>query len=332
MGTWRHNRIAPVAERVAVHPQSSTALGISVVVATYGRPDKLMECIAGLQAQALQPAEVLIVVSPDDHQTKDALASQESGSVKVIECEGGFVPQLNAGLASAQGAIVAFIDDDAVPRPDWLARIHEHFVRDPELGGVGGRDLQPGDPGPPAAVVGRVAWYGRLVGNHHRGFGTPRRVDLLKGVNMAFRAAAVRDLEFEKRLLGEGLQTHSEIGFCLALQTGGWKLIYDPALLVDHDWGVRPDHVRRGSKSLSNVFIEAHNQLLGLAVGLTSVRRATAIAYALLFGDRGHPGPLLALERLLVGREGWEAVRRMRASTRGRLRALSTLRVHRERK
>ncbi len=283
-----------------------------------------MECLDGLEAQSLQPLEVLAVVRNEDHQSLEALAHRRTDLIKVIEVEGGFLSALNAGLASASGEVVAFTDDDAVPRPDWLARINDHFLRDRGVGAVGGRDLIAADPGPPAPVVGRVTWYGRVVGGHHQGVGSSRPVDVLKGVNLAVRAAAVEDLQFDNRLAGRDMAFHSEIGFCLAIQRSGWKLIYDPAVLVDHNPAIRPYGPQRDSETPSSVFMESHNILLGLATGLSSWRRVTAVAFSLIVGTRNRPGPLLALERMIVGREGWAAVRRMRAATAGRIRALST--------
>ena len=75
-----------------------------------------------------------------------------------------------------------------------------------------------------------------------------------------------------------------------------------------------------------NVFMDAHNELLGLATGLRGLRRVKALAYSLLVGTRTHPGPLLALERAIRGREGAAALGRARAATGGRLRALRTSR------
>jgi GT2 family glycosyltransferase len=309
----------------------SGALRISVLVPTYARTTELLECIRGLEAQTLQPLEVIVAIPPGDDETREALASRDADAVTLIEVAGGYVHQVNASRAAANGEVIAFTDDDAVPRPDWLARIQAHFLEDPSVGGVGGRDVQAHDNAPPAAVVGRLSWYGRLVGNHHSGFGPPRPVDVLKGVNMAYRVAALDDVWHDTRLLGRGMQPESEIGFCLALRRDGWKLIYDPAVLVDHHVAERPgEGHRRFSSSPEAVFISAHNEFLGLAAGLSRGRRAIVLAYALLVGTRENPGPVLGLERMIIGREGWAALRRMRAATRGRLRALSTARRPRQ--
>ena len=42
-----------------------------------------------------------------------------------------------------------------------------------------------------ARLVGIVQWFGRIVHNHHLGIRVAPDIDILKGVNMSFRAAAV---------------------------------------------------------------------------------------------------------------------------------------------
>ncbi len=139
-------------------------------------------------------------------------------------------------------------DDDAAPHRDWIERIHAHFMRDARLGGVGGRDfvhergtVLTGT----VRVVGRVSWYGRVVGNHHLGSGAPREVAILKGVNMAWRRAAIEGLHFDARLLGGGAQVHNDLAFSLAVRRRGWTLRYDPAVCVDHFPAARGDDDQR---------------------------------------------------------------------------------------
>ena len=121
---------------------------------------------------------------------------------------------MEAGVSAARGEIVAFIDDDAVPRPDWLRRLVRHFD-DPEVGGVGGRDYiaRPEVPNMPTVDVGRVTRWGKVIGNHHRGTGEPRSVMVLKAAGMAFRRHA---LALPTGLRGAGAQPHFEVAMSLS--------------------------------------------------------------------------------------------------------------------
>ena len=114
---------------------------------------------------------------------------------EVVVSQSGTVAALCAGLSHVSGNVVAVTDDDAVPRYDWLERLTAAFDEE-SVGAVGGRDVvhHGGEIADGrAAVVGRMTWYGRLIGNHHLGTGVAREVDFLKGCNYAFRKRAVQD-------------------------------------------------------------------------------------------------------------------------------------------
>lgn len=197
---------------------------ITALIPTYRRPQDLARCLEALKQQTRLPDEVLVVLRDTDAETWTFLKTFNSEllplhtvTVKVP----GVVAAMNAGLDRAQGDIITITDDDAAPHRDWLARIETHFLADDFVGGVGGRDwvyhgmqLEEGA----RKVVGRVQWFGRVIGNHHLGVGEPREVDVLKGVNSSYRHSAIANLRFDRRLRGTGAQIHNEIPFCLALR------------------------------------------------------------------------------------------------------------------
>jgi glycosyltransferase involved in cell wall biosynthesis len=58
--------------------------------------------------------------------------------VKILKCEKANLSQSrNIGIAGASGDVVAFLDDDAIPEPEWLEQLADAY-NDPEVGGVGG--------------------------------------------------------------------------------------------------------------------------------------------------------------------------------------------------
>jgi len=228
----------------------------------------------------------------------------------------GQVHALNAGLAQCAGDVVAITDDDAAPRRDWLARIEAHFLADPKLGGVGGRDwvhhngmLEPGE----RAVVGRVLWYGRVVGNHHLGIGGAREVDILKGANCAFRMAAIGPIGFDTRLLGKGAQLHNDMVASLSVKRAGWKLIYDPAVAVDHYPAPRADFARNQPVDAQRAYESSFNYHLALAMIPQAWRRMTARLWSRAVGLPAAPGVLWALRLWFKDAAGgmtlWSAAR-----------------------
>jgi len=298
---------------------------ISVLIPTYRRPLDLNRCLTALESQTRPAEQVVIVVRDTDEETRDFLAGfgpRLPGLSVVTVCAPGVLAAMTAGLAQTHGDIIALTDDDTAPYPDWLARIEAHFDADSKVGGVGGRDWQPND-ARSRSVVGKIQWHGRVIGNHHLGVGEAREVDVLKGANCAYRAEPLKKIGFESRLRGEGAQAHWELALGMAMRQAGWKLIYDPAVALDHFIAQRFDHDtnHRGFFQASGLTNSVHNETLIMLTYLPPLRRAAFLAWALPVGTWAEPG-LLQVPRLLLRREKntWN---RLHATYAGRLAAIS---------
>ncbi|HZZ11979.1 MAG TPA: glycosyltransferase [Paraburkholderia sp.] len=284
-------------------PTREPLVKVSVIVPTYRRTADLARCLAALDAQRRHADEVIVIVRFDDHVTLDWLRKREATQPDarrwtVLVHTPGVVAAYNRGLDSATGDVICFTDDDAAPHADWVERIAAAFENDGALGGIGGRDivhernhiLEGQKP-----RVGLVRWYGRTIGNHHIGHGGPREVQVLKGVNMAFRREAVGSLRFDGRLRGTGAQVHCEMAFSLDVQRRGWTLIYDPSLLVEHFPAPRSDEDQRFSFNDAAFYNASFNLRLIMCEYLTPPGRWAFVAYSTLIGDRADPGFLRAL-------------------------------------
>jgi GT2 family glycosyltransferase len=218
----------------------------------------------------------------------------------------GQVAALNAGLERVEGEVVAITDDDAMPRTSWLERIARHFASDSTIGGVGGRDhLHDGRRYRERAVVGKIQWFGRHIGNHHRGVGPPRYVDVLKGVNMSYRMRAVGALRFDTRLLGAGAQLNNDMGFSLRVKQMGWRLLYDPAVAVDHFSAERLDDDGRRRRSSEAVRNESYNETVVILEYLPLRCWPVFFAWAVLIGHTSLPGCAQCFRRAAFGRPAW---------------------------
>ncbi|MEK8090149.1 glycosyltransferase family 2 protein [Thermithiobacillus plumbiphilus] len=301
---------------------------ISVLVPTYRRPDDLSRCLRALAGQHRVPDEVLVVLREDDHECRRVAAESARQGLplrQVTVHQAGQVAALNSGLMEVSGDVVAITDDDAAPWPDWLLRIEAHFLADPELGGVGGRDwvyhsgiLEEGA----CVEVGRVLWYGRAIGNHHIGAGAAREVDVLKGANFAFRTEILRLTGFDTRLRGNGAQVCNEMGVCLAIKRAGWRLIYDPAVAVDHFPAKRHDIDQRASFNFQAQSNMVHNETLVLLDHLPFWRKPVFLLWALLIGTSEAYG--LAQVLRFLPRKGGIVMARFVASFHGRYEGVRT--------
>ena len=240
----------------------------------------------------------------------------------------GQVAALNAGLDSVHCDITAITDDDAAPRSHWIARMLEHFV-DPSVAAVGGRDVVMGSEDAPHPRVGIVQWHGRTIGNHHRGTGPVRQVDVLKGANMAFRTAWLRRFGFDDRLRGSGAQVHNDLMICLRVRHAGGLILYDPDVTVDHYPAHRPAGDDRTHATFAAVSDAVHNETLALMEFLPAWRRSLWLTWAVLLGLRRSPG--LGVSVALLPRQRRDGLRTLGACWRGRAAGVLTWRATRER-
>jgi glycosyltransferase involved in cell wall biosynthesis len=292
-----------------------------VIVPSWRRPVDLARCLRALAAQRLAPFEVIVGAREADGETTavvESAAARAAFPIRAVSvAQPGVIAAMSAALTATRGDVVALTDDDAEPRPDWLERIHPCFAH-PLVGAVGGRDWQVKERGD-REDVGRVQWFGRVIGHHHLGAGPARPVDVLKGANLAVRAPLLKALGFDSRLRGAGAQMFWELALCLPLRRAGWTLIYDPAIAVDHHIAVRHDEDQRhrGVFAAGPQVDAVHNETLVLLEHLGGLQRFAFMTWALLVGTRIEPG-ILQVPRLMIA-GATSPMAQLRATWAGRL-------------
>lgn len=295
---------------------------ITVVVPTYRRTADLEKCLISLNGQIREPDEIVVVCRENDLTTIDFLERKSLNDLKlryIKVSEAGAIASMSAGVELASGNIVALIDDDAYAWPDWLLRIEKYFSLDATIGGVGGRywDHYEGivDDGN-ESVVGKIQYSGRVIGNHYRGFGNPREVDILNGIS-AYRKSILDEVGFDNRLKGSGAQVHWEIALSLRIKSKGWKLIYDPSISVNHYRGKRYDEDQRSPLNSIAISNATHNETLVLLEYMNPFRRLVFIVWFLSVGTIAAPGVIQALR--LLPRYRLDTFKYLIASLRGRM-------------
>jgi glucosyl-dolichyl phosphate glucuronosyltransferase len=133
---------------------SPRAVGLTatVVVCTYSldRLADLTACLSGVTEQRRPADDVLVVV---DHHDELAELLRTRDDIRVIENRfaRGLSGARNTAVEVALGDVVVFLDDDAVPDPDWLAEILVPFDN-PSVAVVGGH-IEPAWP------TARPGWF-----------------------------------------------------------------------------------------------------------------------------------------------------------------------------
>ncbi|MDH4231855.1 MAG: glycosyltransferase, partial [Nitrospirota bacterium] len=110
--------------------QLPSGIPVSIVLATYDRPDDLFNCLRHLKAQKSSRRIEIIVVdnNPDSGLTPPALA-EFPDIVLVREPRKGLSYARNAGIIKSTGDIIVAIDDDVSMPEDWLEKLVAPFVR-----------------------------------------------------------------------------------------------------------------------------------------------------------------------------------------------------------
>jgi len=126
-------------------------MAVTVVVATYRRPEALARCLDALGRGSHQPDAVLVQDQSPDSLTRLAVARYPNVIYR-HSCPPNASVGRQAGLLAAPTPLVAFTDDDCIPAPAWLDSLLVAYAEGSA------------DAAPIAAVSGRILPYGGRSG------------------------------------------------------------------------------------------------------------------------------------------------------------------------
>lgn len=215
----------------------------TVVVCTRNRPKELERCLEGVAGLLYPRFEVLVVDSgPVDNQTREVATKRNLRYM--AEPMPGQNRARNRGARATDAEIVAYLDDDAVPEPQWISALVEEF-RDPQVMVVTGRIL-------PLRVETEAerlfaALGGFDVGDQKRRVldrRTPRWFEIANfggignGSSMAFRRSAFEKWPgFDERLgPGTGGPGGDEHYAFFSLVKVGYRVVHTPKAVVRHPY------------------------------------------------------------------------------------------------
>jgi GT2 family glycosyltransferase len=209
---------------------------VTVVIPTLNGGESLARCLACLQLQSFNDFEIVIV---DNSGSGVAAAFRRPATVQVIENREnvGFGAAVNQAAEKSQAAYIATLNDDAYPQPDWLAALAEACRNDPAVGMCASRIRLANDPRRLDSAGLGIYPDGTTK---QRGHGAPaeayeRAEDVLlpSGCAALFRRAMldqVGGFDADYFLYGE----ESDLG--LRARHAGWRCVYAPEAVVDHDY------------------------------------------------------------------------------------------------
>ncbi|MCD6384878.1 glycosyltransferase [Candidatus Sumerlaeota bacterium] len=201
---------------------------ISIIVIVYNAEKTIKECLESL-VHLRFPGSKFEIIVVDNASTDSTPAIIRSFPVTyVYEARRNRASARNAGIRSASGDIIAFIDADCVAHPDWLERLVAKFDTDDKIGGVAGALLSE-----PQSLVEKYIAYRRIVDQEKM---------LDKGRCCSPPFALTANLAIRRKVLDtiglfddENLPiTGEDADLCWRMQWAGFRLVYEPHAIVWH--------------------------------------------------------------------------------------------------
>lgn len=263
---------------------------ISVVICAYteSRWNELIDAVHSMQRQSYPADEIILVI--DHNPTLFERARRHFSDVTVIENTGprGLSGARNSGIQASQGDFIAFLDDDAIASPRWLALMHTR-CQDRQVLGAGGiiHPLWPGK---------RPEWFPEefswVIGCSYQDFqGKATRVRNIYGASMYIRREVFETIGGFRTTLGRTDAKSLPLG-CeeteLCIRAGQrWPnrfFLCDPGAVFQHH--ISPRRVKR-SYFCSRCFAEGISKATMARYVNTKIALATEQAYTRQVLSRG---------------------------------------------
>ncbi len=199
---------------------------ISVIICTFNGSKTVGDALEALSRLDYAKYEVLIVNDGSNDKT-EGIAKEyvQKFGFKIITTENrGLSNARNTGLESASGEIVAYIDDDARPDPQWLSYLALSFINTSHVG-IGGPNIAPEGDGTVADCVAHAP------GNPSHVLISDQEAEHIPGCNMAYRREAllaVGGFDPQFKIAGD------DVDICWRLRQRGWTLGFSPSATVWH--------------------------------------------------------------------------------------------------
>jgi glycosyltransferase involved in cell wall biosynthesis len=232
-------------------------MDITVAIPTYNGGDRIPFVLAALQNQQHQPQlnwEILVVDNNSTDRTSQIVHDYQSRLPRLRLCQ---ETQQGAGYArqrafrSAAGEIVAFLDDDTIPEPDWVQQVYEFAQAYPQAGAYGSRVRGRFDGELPPNFE-RIAPFFALTDRGDR----PKIYEKSSRLLPPSAGLAVRKLVWQttvpERMILTGrtktsMLTGEDLEMLAHIQASPWQIWYNPAMQIHHQietWRLTPAYLR----------------------------------------------------------------------------------------
>ena len=262
---------------------------LSVILVNYRGAEDTLTCLRALRADLDYPADRLQVICVDN-------ASGDGSAEKIRAVDGvelieapdnlGFAGGCNLGVQHARGTVLAFLNNDARPDPQWARAAVRVLTEQPDVAAVASKVLD-WDGTHIDFVDAGLTWFG-MGYKRHAGLpddgshDDPRDVLFATGAAMFVRAGVYRELGgFDERYF----MFYEDVDLGWRLNLRGWRVRYEPTSLAYHRHHASMSEVDTKDQSRELYLLE-RNALASLYKNLSDETLAKALPGALALAVR----------------------------------------------
>lgn len=200
----------------------------SLIIATIGRPTKLIRLLRSLETQNFLDIELIIIDQSQKNEVLEVLIHNSSFPYFHIRSkEFGLSKARNLGLQYAHGELFAFPDDDCWYPDGLLCRVNDLFLANPNIHGFSGRVVDSN-----MINLARYASQPGLISPYFKIW------ERTSSVTLFLRKEVIMKVGIFDETLGVGSKTPwgggEDIDYPIRAIKNGLNLYYDPGIYVYH--------------------------------------------------------------------------------------------------
>lgn len=226
----------------------TTAVDVTVVIPTYNGAERLPVLLDQLRSQTNTETLNWEIIVCDNNSTDDTSVvvsdyqAHWPAHPPLRYCFGarqGAAFARQHAVESANGTLIAFLDDDNIPADDWVAQAHQFAQQYPKAGAFGSQIHGKFESEPPAELKNIKAFLAIIERGDRPERYEPAKKMLPPAAGLVVRRQAWLDhvppqLFLNNTSKSAGLASE-DLEALLHIQKAGWEVWYNPDMVVHHD-------------------------------------------------------------------------------------------------
>jgi len=258
---------------------------VSIVIPTINKRDDIIKCLDSIRNLDYPKKRVEVIIW--DNGSTDGTQAEVSQTFREMEIEDWkrlniAQSEENLGVYTSRDELfkridpeadyVLSIDDDVFLPGDSLKVLVKCLQDHPDAGIIGPRTVYDMEPHETAHGAGFVnLWAGRYSDIDT---GSLVQCDYIIGCCMLIKKEVISGIKGFDR---DYYTSHGEIDFCLRAKKKGYKILYDPGIIVRHNVA------RGGTKTLERIYYLYRNKLLVIRKHASPLQKATTLPLYTVF-------------------------------------------------